>query len=229
MKDAAYDDIIEGPLSFSIMIRLAGLAFLFGAVVGQLVDFSYTLFGALEYYAVTIHILSPYLDFCWWIPVLYGSAGVILWIGYVLLDRKFKQKPRGGFNPTWRFIIIAILLYALQTYGGPFLHSVGVSNFWLPFIMISTATLIWWVFDRTYAGLIMFFLAAILGPLLEYNMINVFHLYHYTRPDIFGLPIWITGAYMSGAAPNGNLARKFLLILQKHKLKSKELVKEKDI
>lgn len=219
-----YDDVIRGSLSFSILIRLAGLAFLFGALIGQLVDFSYTIFGALHYNAPTLQIPSLHIEFCWWIPVLYGSAAVILWTGYVLLDRKFKQRPRGGFNPSWRFIFVNILFFAVQFYGGPFLYSIGVPNFWLIFITISTAVLIWWVFDRTYGGLIMFFLAAILGPMLEYTMINVLSLYYYIRPDIFGLPLWILGAYMAGAAPNGNLARKFLLILQRHKMKSKDIV-----
>jgi len=220
MSGTEYEDIYEGRLSFSMMIRLAGLAFLCGALMGQLVDFSYTIFGALHYHWPTFQIPSLGIEFCWWIPVLYGTAGVILWMGYVLLDRKFKQRPRGGFNPSWRFIFASILFFAVQFYGGPFFFSIGVSNFWLVFIMISTALLVWWVFDRTYGGLVMFCLAAILGPMLEYTMINVLNLYYYIRPDIFGLPLWILGAYMCGAAPNGNLARKYLIILQRPKTKS---------
>lgn len=229
MNDEEYDDIIRGRLTFSIMLRLAGLAFLSGALLGQAVDFAYPLFGTLHYHKPTLQIPSLGIEFVWWIPILYGTAAVILMIGYVLLDRWTKQIPRGGFNPSWRFVLASIGCFSVQFYGGPFLSGIGLPNVGLFFITILTALLVWWVFDRTYGGLFMLCLVATLGPLLEFTMINVLNLYHYTSPDLFGLPLWILGAYMCGAAPNGNLARKYLIFLQRQKTKSKDLVKEKEL
>ncbi len=227
MNNEEYEDTPPEKMTISIMLRLVGLAFISGALLGQAIDFAYPMFGALHYHDPTIQIPSLGIEFCWWIPILYGTAGVILMLGYVLFDRWTHQKPRGGFNPRWRFVLAGIGLFALQFYGGPFLYGIGVPNFWLFFITVSTGLLVWWVFDRTYGGLFMLFLVATIGPLLEFTMINVLNLYHYSGPDIVGLPLWIIGAYMCGAAPNGILARKYLVYLQK--TKSKDLVKGKEL
>ena len=225
MDDEEYGEIFFGELTLSMMFRLILVAFLIGAVVGQALDFAYPLFNALHYTPPTWKNGS--IEVVWWMPILYGFAGVILWSGYVLLLRRTHEKPRGGFNPKWKFMLTGIGCFVLQFYGGPFLCGLGMDHIWLFVIIVSTGVLVWWVFDRTRAGLFMLFLAAILGPFAENIMINVLHLYYYTRPDIFGVPLWFIGAYMCGAAPNAMVGRKYLIYLQRQKLKSKDLVKEK--
>lgn len=225
MNDEAYNDTPPEKMTISIILRLAGLAFLSGALLGQAIDFAYPMFNALHYHNPTLEIQSLGLEFCWWIPLLYGTAAVILMLGHVFFDRRTGQRPRGGFNPSWRFILAGVGLFALQFYGGPFLYGIGVPNFWLFFITVGSGILVWWWFDRTYGGLFMLLLVATIGPLLEFTMVNVLFLYHYTGPDVGGLPLWIVGAYMCGSAPNGNLGRKYLVILQRQKIKSKTLEK----
>ncbi|MCX5867195.1 MAG: hypothetical protein NT009_06895 [Proteobacteria bacterium] len=209
------DPTQKAPLSFSILLRLAGLGFLSGALIGQLVDFAYPLSGSLHYFRPIWKLESPALEVCWWIPILYGVAGVILVVGYPLLDRRFGQKPIGGFNPSWGFILASILYFVAQFYAGPFLSSTGISHIWTFAFTMLTGLLCWWLFDRTKAGVCMMALTATLGPLLELSMINVLDLYAYTGPDVFGIPLWILGAYICGCPPNGNLGRKYLVYLQR--------------
>ncbi len=80
------DQAQKTPLSASILLRLAGMGFLSGAVLGQLIDFAYPLSNTLHYH----HPIwkSGGFEVCWWIPGLYGVAGMILWVGYPLWDRK---------------------------------------------------------------------------------------------------------------------------------------------
>ena len=42
----------------------------------------------------------------------------------------------------------------------------------------------WAYFDKTYQGLAIAGAAAVGGPIIEIVLINVFHLYTYTNPDI---------------------------------------------
>lgn len=65
------------------------------------------------------------------------------------------------------------------------------------------------VFDGTLQGLGMACLTAVCGPVIEIILINGFHLYAYSQPDIFGIPLWIPWVYFCGAPAVGNLGRKF--------------------
>jgi len=204
----------KAPLSFSQLARLWAMGFLSGAVIGQLIDFAYPLSNSLHYH----HPIwkSGGFEICWWIPILYGVAGAILWVGYPLLDRKLGQKPVGGFNPGWGITLASVVFFVVQFYLGPYLSGiVGISNAWTFAFTMLTGLLCWWLFDRTRAGLYMITLTIILGPLLELTMINVLDLYHYTRPDILGIPLWFVGAYICGCPANGNLARKYLAYLER--------------
>ena len=200
-------------LSVFIMIRLAILGFLSGGLLGQVIDIAYPMNGALHYHLPTWQIASIGIEICWWIPLLYGTAGMILVIGFTMFDRLTGQKPRGGYNPSWKFTFASIGVFIIQWWMGPFLFNMGVSNIWLLVFTVPTGILVWWIFDNTKGGLFMCLLTAILGPMIEITLINVFSLYSYTIPDIFGIPLWILGAYICGSPANGNLGRKYIAFL----------------
>lgn len=199
-----------------ILLCLAGMGFLSGAVLGQIIDIAYPMNGALHYHFPTWEWASLGIEVCWWIPLLYGTAGAILVVTYPLFDRKRKQTPRGGLNPSWRFTLATIGVFIVQWWMGPYLHSLGVLNIGIFFFTVPTALVVWWLFDNTGGGLFMCLLTAFLGPLIEITLINGFNLYSYTTPDVFGIPLWILGAYMCGAPANGNLGRKYLAFLERH-------------
>ena len=201
------------------------MGFLSGAALGQAIDIAYPMNGALDYYWPIWEVASLGIEVCWWIPILYGIAGAILVVGFPLFDRRTRQKPRGGFNPSWRFTFASIGVFVVFWWMGPYLHSLGVPNVGIFFFTVPTALLVWWVFDNTRGGLFMCLLTATIGPLIEITLINGFNLYSYTTPDIFGIPLWILGAYLCGSPANGNLGRKYLAFLQRHLTKSKAPVK----
>jgi hypothetical protein len=205
------------PLTLSILLRLAGLGFTSGLLVGEIIDIAYPINGALDYFSPTWVIPSLGIELCWWIAILYGIAGMILAVSYPLFDRWKNQKPHGGLNPSWRFVLVALACFLVQWFTGPFLYRIGVPNIGVLFFTVPTGLLVWWVFDGTKGGLFMCILTAVCGPLVEITMINGFHLYSYTSPDIFGIPLWITGAYICGAPVNGLLGRKYLAFLLRSK------------
>jgi hypothetical protein len=208
------DQEVKKPLTIPILLKLAGMGFLSGAVVGQLVDFAYPLSNSLHYHRPTWKLEGTGLEVCWWIPILYGIAGLILVIGHPLLDRRTGQEPRGGFNPSWGFTFLSIIYFIAQFYAGPFMSGAGMSHAWVFAFTMTTGLFAWWLFDRTKGGMFMLALTMVCGPMLELVMINVLDLYHYTRPDVFGIPIWFIGAYICGCPANGNLGRKYLAYLQ---------------
>ncbi len=201
------------PLSQWLLLAFYG--FLSGCIVGQMIDFAYPVTGSLTYHNPIWESKNLGLQVCWWIPPLYGLAAVILMLAYPMFDLKTGQAPRGGFNPGWGFTLLSIAFFIAQFYIGPYFFRLGLSNIWLFIFTVGTGILAWWIFDNTKGGLFMCFLTGILGPMVEYTMINVLNLYHYTSPDIAGLPLWIIGAYMCGTPANGNLARKYFAYIRR--------------
>jgi len=202
------------PLSASILVRLAAMALLSGIILGQLIDFAYPISDSLHYHKMVWKLGN--MELCWFIDILYGVAGIIIWVGYALWDRKLGQKPVGGFNPGWGITLTSVVFFVAQFYIGPYLSGrTEISNAWIFAFTMSTTILCWWLFDRTRAGVYMMVIAGTLGPVAEITMINVLHIYNYTRPDILGVPLWFIGAYTCGMAPCGNLARKYLTYLER--------------
>ncbi|NHI91864.1 MAG: hypothetical protein EAX96_05135 [Candidatus Lokiarchaeota archaeon] len=212
-------------LSRSQWILLAVFGAISGGAVGQIIDNAYPMSGALHYHnAILVPFFGQVLEFVWFVPILYITAGALIAILITLLSKLFnretgtvldgwiRRKPRGGNNPSWIFTISSILIFVLQWFLGCHL-SIFVPNAWLFAILVLWGLLIWWIFDGTDAGLILCLMVAALGPLIEFTLINVFGFYHYTNPDMFGVPFWFVGHYIGGTPGNMNLARKYLAFL----------------
>jgi len=126
-------------------------------------------------------------------------------------------KPVGGWEPSWGFTFASISFFALQYAASGMLASpdfdfLSGGEGHLPYHSIDVFLLLWaasaWAyFDKTYQGLVIAGAAAIGGPIIEIFLINVFHLYSYTNPDIFGIPSWIPWVYACGGPAVGNLSR----------------------
>jgi hypothetical protein len=203
----------ENILSSPLLPKFMWVAFVSGVILGQLVDFAYPISDALHYHDYVWKVGA--LEFCWLIDILYGVASVIFWVCTVYWDKRYAQKPKGGLNPSWKFVLAGCAYFIALFYIGPYMSGILKLNNALIFAFtMSTGILCWWVFDGTRGGVYMMIVAGTLGPIAELFMINVMGFYEYTRPDIWGIPLWFIGAYISGAGACGNLARKYLAHLE---------------
>ena len=74
-------------------------------------------------------------------------------------------------------------------------------------ILAVTAFLNWKAFDNTKQGLFLAALLTVGAPLTETFIVNVLHLWHYDRPDFFGVPHWAGWCYAQYATGTGNFGR----------------------
>ncbi|KAG2452610.1 hypothetical protein HYH02_002847 [Chlamydomonas schloesseri] len=188
---------------------LAGTALwaaLSGAALGPICDSAHSRFNVLHYVDPTI--TSP-IETCWWVPPLFAVAAVILCCGHVLLDGRSPDAPRFGAAPGWPVVLGGIAVFCLQyAFSGAFEESLGLSS---PALfhaaLLGSGLGLWWAVDGTRQGLLWAVLTAVLGPVLEIGLIQGLGLYHYTHPDVAGIPLWIPWVYLAGAPANANLGR----------------------
>jgi len=154
---------------------------------------------------------------------MFGLAGIILGVSHPLLDawqaERGGDQPRGGTNPSWTFVLLAITLFVLQYAASgaleqPLLGQTlpgGVPT--LDALLAATALAHWYAFDGTRQGLFMACLTTVCGPALEMALINGLHLYSYSHPVVYGTPSWICWVYCCGGPAVGNLGRKVSSVL----------------
>jgi hypothetical protein len=75
-------------------------------------------------------------------------------------------------------------------------------------LLFTYAMLHWLIFDKTPQGFGMAALTAVCGPAVEMLLINVLGLYHYSHPEVLGVPTWIPWVYFCGGPAVGNLGRR---------------------
>lgn len=83
---------LPGPLLMKQSIAM----FASGAVLGPLCDGLHSSHNILHYNHPTVLSLPSLhwsLETCWWVPLLFGVAGVILGVRYPVLDLVIDQKP----------------------------------------------------------------------------------------------------------------------------------------
>lgn len=173
------------------------------------------------------------LETCWWVPLLFGGAAVILGVGHTALDDLRHQwaaaakseswtdseavllPPNGGWAPSWAFVNLAISSFCMQYFASGALAGPlrDVANDALPVRILDLVLAVWavfqWaVFDCTSQGAFMAVLCGTVGPITEIGLINVGHLYTYSDPDFAGIPAWICWVYACGAPAVGNLGRR---------------------
>lgn len=106
-----------------------------------------------------------------------------------------KEEPSGGYAPSWLFVLASIALFAVQYDLSGLLAEEATNGqlSWLTvnIVLAGTAIAHWGTFDRTRNGLFWAALTAVVGPLVEIGLIEGLHLYQYTHPDVFSIPIWI--------------------------------------
>lgn len=79
----------------------------------------------------------------------------------------------------------------------------------LDVLLAACALATWAAFDASAQGFGMSALTALCGPAVEVVLIS-FGLYHYSHPEVLGVPSWIGWVYFAGGPAVGNLGRRVL-------------------
>ncbi|WIA14256.1 hypothetical protein OEZ85_002792 [Tetradesmus obliquus] len=172
---------------------------------------------------------------CWWVPLLFGLAGLILGLAMPLLDeaaaaaaqqggqKQQQQRLLGAaanapLDPAWPAVLLCISLFVAQyglsgileqpTLGQTLTLLPGTPIPTLDTLLFTYAMLHWLVLDKTPQGFGMAALTAVCGPAVEMLLINVLQLYHYSHPVVLGVPTWIPWVYFCGGPAVGNLGRR---------------------
>jgi hypothetical protein len=237
------------------------------AILGPLLDHQHSRFDVLHYFhPVTIDLASGVarsiddaargfdgvggelvrfffqretgvLETAWWVPPLFGGAGVVIGLGHTIGDglrlragalketfegvdkqtflEKCPGKPVTGWEPKKTSVALAVSFFAAQYFFSGALATTIENPFHMETMPRATVDVLlavsgianWWGFDRTAQGFAMASLTAVAGPLAEIGLINVAHLYAYASPDFLGVPTWIPWVYFCGAPAVGLLSR----------------------
>jgi len=172
--------------------------FVIGAVLGPISD----LFHVKS--LTSGYPFHKYFGLAWWVPLLFGSATVVVAISHVLADKLFKRQPR---ELSMRQVVMGLWSFMFIYYASGYLM---LSQYYKIAALGFIAFSIWYIFDKTLLGLILAFLTAIFGCLIEIMIIQTGHFY-YNIKDFFGIPYWLPFLYMTASVVVGNLGRKLFL------------------
>jgi hypothetical protein len=228
MQPAARFVVMQQPsVERSTWLRVAPAMWCSAAMLGPLCDGRHSAHNVLHYAADSIAgapwILraadgTPLLETCWWVPLAFGGAGVILGIAHPVLDRQWGGGPREP--PGWPAVILSIICFvACYELSGILAQAAAERGgahdvFTLDIPLLVNAAAIFLIFERSKGGLLMMFLLATIGPAVEVGLINQLHLYAYTDPDVAGIPSWIAWVYAAGGPANGALGRQLLFEIE---------------
>ena len=158
-------------------MKLYFLLFVIGAVVGTFLD------GLQTYAGLAFYTHPVFFQTAWWVPFLFGSATVV--IGLVHRKGECGPNARTRFFGSVAFLTLACLITAFFKIES--LHKAG--------LLLALYFLSWGMFDRTSRGLLLAVGLAVIGPAVE-SFLGQLNLYHYTHPDLFGVPCWLPFLYL---------------------------------
>ena len=131
------------------------------------------------------------LETCWWVPVAFGGAGLILGVAHPLLDRRWGDGTRQP--PGWPLALLNVACFVLcYDLSGALAQAAAARGGAHDYLaldapLFACMVAIFLAFERTKGGLLMMLLLATIGPVTEIGLINVLHLYSYTDPDFAGM------------------------------------------
>jgi hypothetical protein len=174
--------------------RLIFLLFVIGAVMGPVYDGFHTFSATLVY-------TTPWvLRMAWWVPLLLGLATALIGVSHLDFDRRFPHTP--PYPLTGQHVVLGIVLFGAQYFMSGFLKLPTGQQALLQAVVSAQ---IWYLFDRSRPGACLAVLTGIIGMLSEATLIR-WGLFHYSRPDVLGVPFWLPFIYTSASVAVGNVA-----------------------
>jgi len=180
------------------------ILFLLGATLGPLGDWFHVISETTAYptgvYAFYFG-QQPY-----WVPLLFGTAGVAIGLSHPQMDR-WLGAPAS--RPGSRGIDGVIL--GIAAFLGIYAMSAFVpleSGSTLDSVLAVSALLLWYAADRTWQGLVLAALTAVVGSAVEIYLVQQ-RAYVYLSPkdNFYGVASWLPWLYVAASVAVGNLGR----------------------
>jgi len=169
--------------------------FLLGAALGTALD-AFHVFSHVERYAT-----PSLLGVAWWVPLLFGSAAVIIACSHPLLDpllhhRRFRPLFSSLLGLAWLPLAYLISASFFDTLTKTALILLIYCNFWL-------------LAGSDWQNLVFSLVTAITGTLIEMILVAA-GAFSYLQPDMLGVPYWLPGIYACASLALGDLGRSLL-------------------
>ena len=202
-KDRVLRTITSNPsrsLSFTALMVLSG------ALLGPFLDSYHSAFGVLQY-DTPIKVNEIGLTTAWWVPELFGLAGLIIGWLYILLDNALSSSSTINEDkkyPSPPIILVCISFFTLQYWLSGILYQASFDRSTILMIMSILSAIGFLSFDATVSGFLASFATAFGGPLIEVGLITTLSGsgtgtgYHYNDPGETGFfPLWISPSKFS--------------------------------
>lgn len=178
-------------LSWKDILLLFGI----GGVVGAVCDGFHSHAGILTYPNEWI------LKMAWWVPFLFGMATLAVAYSHLIYDRTC-HLPRRTLS--WADVIGGLLSFVAVYAASAFLPNSDLAK---TIILATMVFLMTWRWNRSWHAIPPMLATAIVGCGVE-STLNHIDYFHYTRPDFWGIPMWLPMLYAAASIGVGNWARK---------------------
>lgn len=168
--------------------------FLFSAVVGSILDGFHTFSGTTQY----THAF--FAKMALWTPLIFGAAGLAIALTHRAFDAA-TGRPRPSLST--RDIVIGFAIFTVVYFASGFLPA---SNAVKLLLLAAVAIGMWWQYDRTWQGVVMIFVTAIIGCAAEWGLTSL-GVFMHLQPDLFAVPMWLPALYAVASVAIGNWGR----------------------
>jgi hypothetical protein len=170
-----------------LIARHVLVSFALGATVGAGFDALHTHSGT------TMYAREWFAKMAWWVPLLFGTTGVIALGAYPLIEalrrRELAAPLRRGQAAT--AVVVFAALYACSGF-------LPVSNLAKLALIGAAAAALWLMLCRSLAAVGIAAIAAAGGVIVEASLVSAGSFW-YTTPDVVGVPMWLPALYAAGA------------------------------
>lgn len=175
-------------------VYIAILLFLTGAVLGPFGDYVHVATATTHY--PPLWPTLPFLGIPYWVPLLFGSATLIVGVTHVGIEKIFGCGPklRGPKTVTGAFfgVIYFLAIYCLSGVLSPEL------GFWKDGILAACAVGFWLYADRTSAGAILAIATGAAGTAVEISVVAQGNFgYLEGSNQLLGVATWLPWLYIT--------------------------------
>ena len=173
--------------------------FLFGAVVVPIFDGFHTHSGTTEYTSPVVWQMA------WWVPLLFGSSVAIGGLVYARAWDALRGPKR--FAAWWR-LGVAFAAFASSYYASAYWDASSEVKL---AVFAAVAAGNWGLVDRTWQGVVLAAVTAVLGCTTEITLIHL-GTFRYPASHGLGIPLWLPALYLVSGPALGQMARRVLAV-----------------